>query len=283
MISELPNARRDVFDFEQVGVTGWSEEPAWNAPEKLKEQQREFGLHNVFLLQNNLVDAVRSGRGIGQATLQQQGRGGSFRFYTSNLLDHDDTLPYVQGDRVRFAYSSIFAPFIPLWWIGEEWNNPKARPGSPGMGQAMYFNPIDWKAKDVPANAKFFEDVKRYVRVRRSFPDIFQNFPENHRAANIVKVNARHDGISNGLQAYARFAGDRAVLVVPNDGSAAGGNFEVDLPYDVFGAGGDAFWQVTDLMTEQVIVRGRRAEMKVFRAQIPAHTLGIFLFGKTQN
>lgn len=46
VISEMPSTRRDVFDFEQVGVTGWTEVPDYAHPAHLAEQQRKFGSHS---------------------------------------------------------------------------------------------------------------------------------------------------------------------------------------------------------------------------------------------
>lgn len=73
------------------------------------------------------------------------------------MICHDDYTPIVCGDRLTLAYQAIFAPFIPIWWIGEEWNNPLnlLHPG------VMYFNKIDWDALEKPENRAFFEDVKR--------------------------------------------------------------------------------------------------------------------------
>ena len=94
IISEITNTRNDTFDFEQVGVTGWTEESDWAHPDNLKAQKKKFPAHNEYLLKSNIVDAIRTGAGIGKARLQQEGKGGEFRFYTSNLLDHDDSNPF---------------------------------------------------------------------------------------------------------------------------------------------------------------------------------------------
>lgn len=135
LLSEMPNTRRDVFDFAEGDVTGWTEDPDFLDEAHLKEQERKFACSNLaaggrmqdFLFRNNMVDMIRAGTGIGSGRMQQEGMGGTFRFYTNNLLCHDDTEPFARGNRVHFAYATIFAPFIPMWWIGEEWNNPKQR------------------------------------------------------------------------------------------------------------------------------------------------------------
>ena len=277
IVSECPSMRRDAFDFEQIGVHGWTEEPAWGNREKLKEQKGRFGLHNEYLFRGNIVDAVRTGVGIGKATLQAQGRGGMYRFYTSNLLCHDDAAPFVGGNRVRFAYGSVFAPFIPMWWIGEEWNNPRKFPPGPGQSGVMYFNIIDWPKRDSGEGRAFLEDVKKYIRIRRSYPEIFQHFPESTRNANIEKLSTTRDGSPNTLQAYGRHGSGKAVLVVPNYGGPGGGaSLEVTPDYEALGLGGAKRYRITDLMTEARITEDAEPG-KSFPVVIPSEHLGVYL------
>jgi len=278
IISEINNSRRDTFDFEQVGVNGWTENPDYGHPDKLKEQKQRFGTHADYLFHNNLVDVIRTGRGIGDAKMQQEGRGGTFRFYTSNLLNHDDHEPFVTGNRVRFAYASIFAPFIPLWWIGEEWNNPK-KP-LPKSGGVLYFNLIDWT--QLPLNQAFYEDAKKYIQIRRSYPEIFEYFPENARNANIAKLATTKNGAPNKLQAYARFAKGRAVLVVPNDESAGSAQFQIAPDYAALGLNPLSTYKIIDLMTGQVLApgAGQPSNPKSFTVKIEAKHLGIYFLEK---
>jgi 1,4-alpha-glucan branching enzyme len=266
IISEMTGERRDTFDFEQIGVHGWTEKPDWQNPEKLAQQKRTFGLHNEYLFHKNIVEVIKSGARIGDATLQQQGKGGTYRFYTSNLLCHDDSIPFVRGNRVRFGYSSILAPMIPLWFVGEEWNNPKT------IQNVMYFNVIDWSAMDQPANRAFYEDVKAMIRVRRSYPDLFENFPENHRDSNICKVAVRE----NLLQSYARYAKGRAVLVIPNSGPADT-VFDATIPFADMGLDAEATYQISDAITGDLVTRGRFAEDRPLKVATKKDHLSILL------
>ena len=230
IMAEINCERKDTFDFEENGVQGWPELPDYADKVHLLEQKKEYGNHNEFLLRSNIVDDVTTGRGIGKATLIQQGQGAMFRFYTSNLLNHDDSKTFVKGNRVRFGYTGIFAPFIPLWFMGEEFNNP-LNYGAYGKG-VLYFNTIDWDLCASGDTAAFYEDCKKYVAIRRTYPDIFQDFPDSTRQANIVKVDSTRAGAPNPLQAYARFAGGKAVLVVPNyQGDANSTAFDITPPF----------------------------------------------------
>lgn len=280
VISEIASSRRDVFDFEQVGVSGWTERSDYAHPEKLKEQKERFGPHSEAFFRNNIVDAIRTGYGIGEAALQQQGHGGDFRFYTFNLLDHDDHLPFAAGSRVRFAYSSIFAPFLPLWWIGEEWNNPALEARTAGV---MYFNSINWN--QLAVNRAFYEDTKRYIRIRRSYPEIFQCFPPSARDANITRLDTTRAGVPNPLQAYARFAGGRAILVVPNNESQGGAAIRVNPDYPACGLDPSLRYTITDLMTGQAIATtaGQASPDPGFTVNIAPGNLGIYLLDRAKN
>jgi 1,4-alpha-glucan branching enzyme len=280
IISELPEQRRDAFDFEQTGVTGWSEVPAWGDAPKLAAQQREFGRAGEYFLNHDIVEMIRSGRGIGSAERQQAGKGGEFRFYTSLLLCHDDDTPQAGGNRVRFAYGTIFAPFIPLWWIGEEWNNPKVIPAG-ASGAVMYFNRIDWSQLEVPTNRAFYEDVKRYIRIRRQFPRLFEYFPDNHRTANIAPVSTRVEGAPNRLAAYGRFRDRQAILVVPNYGYAKTETIEVLPNFDALQLGPAPRYKLTDLLTSREIGAGSAAELGRFTVTVAAEQLGVYLLERS--
>ncbi len=270
VICEMPGERRDAFDFEQIGVTGWTEEPDYAHPEKLQQQKERFGKPWEYLLRNNLVDAVKEGRGIGKATLQQRGNGGRYRYYTANLLCHDDAEPAAKGSRVSFAYATLFGPFIPMWWIGEEWNNPKKLLPDPSAGGVLYGNTIDWAAMKQPENAAFYEDIKRYLKIRWSYPQVFEHFPASLRDANLVKVDSSLDGAPNSLQAYARTAPGMAVVIVPNAGDA---NAKVRVSLDAAALGIPEALRVTDLLNGQPVLL---EEGKVFIADIQAQHLGVY-------
>jgi hypothetical protein len=278
IMSEINGTRRDTFDFEETAVTGWTERPDWVHPQKFQEQKLRFGEHNEYLFQHNIVDVVRSGRGIGDPDMQQQGLGGTFRFYTSNLLNHDDRAPFAAGNRVRFAYATIFAPFLPIWWMGEEWNNPLA--WLPNSGGVMYFNTIDWTK--IGANQEFYADVKKYLRIRRSYPEIFQSFSSSTRDANLAKLDTTRDGAPNNLQAYARFADGKAILIIPNYKSAGSARFQVNPDFAAFGLDPAWNYQITNLMTGEVVAVQTVPSLikEGFTAQIEPDHLGIYLLSK---
>ena len=150
------------------------------------------------------------------------------------------------------GYQALFAPFIPFWFIGEEWNNPT----NISTNGVLFFNEINWAAKEKPENAQFFEDVKRMIRIRRQYPELFEYFPENHRETNICAVKV--DG--NYLQCYARYAGGKGIIVVPNNNGEKAW-FKVYVPFEEMGIGSSEEYVVTDLFSGREMARGTREEV----------------------
>jgi len=276
LMAEMPAERRETFDLDQLGVNGWTEPPKYGDKEALAEQKERFGsMHDsTFFFRENIVEAIKTGTGIGRPQLQQKGQGGLYRFYSVSPLFHDGHRPFVRGNRVRFGYL-LFSPFIPIWWIGEEWNNPRDKE-VPG---AMYFNRIDWAAKDEPENRAFFGHVKRMIRVRRSYPEIFERFPPHNRDANIEKVATLRDGEPNPLQAYMRHDGDRAILVIPNYESPGDepSAFEVTVPWEAWGAGRSGTLRLVDLMEGRELSRVPAGQAERFTVEIEPEHLGVYL------
>jgi hypothetical protein len=281
VFSEMPSEPKGTFDFAQLGVNGWTELPAYGKPDVLKAQKEKFGgLHDSsFMFRSNLVDAIKTGMGIGRPPLQQKGDGGRFRFYAASPAFHDSKA-FVRGNIVRFGYLAL-SPFIPIWYIGEEWNNPIHMPRG---GDILYWNRIDWAAKSARENAAFFEEVKRVLRVRRQFPEIFEYFSESLRDANIEKVEVLRDGKPNLLQAYMRYAKDNAVLVVPNyEADQAVSEFKIEIPWKAWGVERSGTFQVTDLMTNRVLLREAAADLGSFDAVLPAGQLGVYLIERDEG
>lgn len=194
IMAECTSERDEAYDFDEQ-ITN--------------EDPERWHMHTMFTKRHNIVDAVKNGWGHGTIYAQENDRGGRARFYCLCLSCHDNPRPCIEQDRLIAGYGAVFGPYIPLWFIGDDWGNLL----KPGCG--MFNNYIDWSRLDLPENRAFYEDFKRMLRIRRQYPEIFTFFPEDHRNANIEKVTS-----DCPLQAYARYAGQRAVIVLPNDGTA---------------------------------------------------------------
>ncbi len=256
IIAEDGCMRKDNYDFEQDGVLnyiGWSRGEQYQNPK------------NFYIDEFDLVDSVKNGIIIGENSLQQRKRGGQFRFYTYCVSNHDYQYSIVNGNRLVLGYQAIMAPFIPLWYYGEEFNLRAEK-------QVFYFVPVDRSLLDDYDNGLFFEDIKKYIKIRRTYPEIFEYWPENHRDANICAVRA--DGLT--LQAYARYKGSRMILVVPNNEGKTQAA-AVYVPFDEASAGGYGSYTIRDLMTGAVIAEGTREEISSFNAVIEDRHIGVYL------
>ena len=196
IFSEDCNERLNTYDFEQFGVISFDN---W-------DHAQQFGKPvNFYLDKLNIVDSVKTGNGLGSLLSQVTGEGGNYRYYSYNLTNHDYARTIVNGNLLAMGYQAIFAPFIPIWWIGDEFNQR-------AEDITLYFNQPDWSLLDTPENRDFFEYVKKMIRIRRQYPQIFNYYPDCHRDTNICKVDS-----NSSLQAYARYMDGKAIMILPND------------------------------------------------------------------
>lgn len=229
IFSEDQNERLNTYDFEQYGVMQTLYE--WGVDKHVANPR------NHYLDKYNIVDSVKTGDGVGSRFSQIVGKGGTYRYYSFNTCCHDNGRTVVDDNLLAIGYQAILAPYIPVIWIGDEWGNI-----SHNGSNCMYFQPPCWEQLENEANRRFFETVKKYIEIRRSFPEIFAYFPQNHRESNICKVES-----SSELQAYARFAEGKAVLVIPNY-TAEKQRISFKIPFEECGIDKNKDYTVTDLI-----------------------------------
>ncbi len=252
--SELGNDRVGSYDFEQWGVN----------PQGFSTTFPFRG----FIEKYNIVDSIKTGSILGTDTDVATGEGGRNHYYTIQLTCHDSYNFAVRGNRVMMGYSALFTPFIPLWSIGEEFNNPFTVPG-----YTLFTNPTDLSYKDV--NRDFYEDVKKMFRIRWQYRDIFANNTESTiKDANICKVIV--DGAEE-VQPYARYADNRAIVVVPNMNTDKSTKFTVYTPFTDTNLQGYKSYKITDLLSDKVIAEGSAEKIAKFSVNIPYENQGIYL------
>lgn len=254
MFSECAEVRDGTFDFEEHSVANANDSANtfWNTAD--------------FYTENNIVDAVSNGTTLGTAELLAAGEGGKGRWYSSLISCHD-SVQYGSEQLVSIGYGAILAPFIPMWYIGEEWNNAVTT----SDGQQLYRNSVNWQMID--ANRAYYESVKKLIRIRRTYSAMFEASTPNHRASNICKVTT--DG---SLQAYARYSDGKAILVVANQGTAAQ-RFHIEVPYA--GAALEAGnYRIVDLIHDATVSAGESSTLASFDATVEAGEVGVYLVEK---
>lgn len=252
LIAEESSERGGAYDFEQDGITGWIN---WS-----RGQQYQYP-KAYFLEGWNIVDCVKSGELHGSAASQRDGTSGQDKYYTYCVSNHDFQRSLVNMNRLVMGYQAIFAPYIPLWYLGSEF-------GMRAENQVIYIVPVDWTLLEQEENRAFCEDIAAYLRIRRMYPDIFAHWPMNHRETNIRKVDADTE-----LPSYKRYTDDRSAVIVPNAGTSS-------RTYTVRINVTEAAFTLTDLLTGEAIPFLRDGDTVTFRADVEGGKIGVYLAEK---
>ncbi len=251
LIAEESSERGGAYDFEQDGVTGWI---GWSRGEQYQHPKA------YFLEGEDIVDCIKSGKLHGSAASQRDGTSGQDKYYTYCVSNHDFQRSLVNGNRLVMGYQAIFAPYIPLWYLGSEF-------GMRAENQVIYFVPVDWTLLEKEENRAFCRDIGKYLRIRRTYPDVFAVWSMNHRDANIRKVDANTE-----ITAYERYAGERRIVIVPNV-NTAGKTYTVKLD-------AEADTAMTDLLTGKTVAGTRENGVLTFEAEVEGEKIGIYLVEK---
>ena len=261
IMSEEGGERKNAFDCEQDGVLLYSAMTRG----QLYQNPVNFFVDGYL----DIVDASTKGDGLGGSSQQGNRRiKGTYRYYTNCITNHDYQARNVNGNRLKIGYAAIYAPYIPLWYMGDE------------FGVTMDYNAVLY---DISVNygavgtkddqTLFLEDVKQMIAIRRENPDLFAYWPLNHRETNIAEVKA--EGLSV-LQNYCRYADNRMVIVLGNNEPQNDGLCTVTIPFDKLDKSYDNY-KVTDLLTGQVIAVGRADIVNNFSAIVPYQYCGVYL------
>ncbi|MCQ2472399.1 MAG: alpha-amylase family glycosyl hydrolase [Clostridia bacterium] len=259
IICEDTCTRSGVYDFEQEGVFDYASIGRGD----LYENPVNFFGDGIL----NIVDCTKNGQAVGYSGWQKNPlKRGTGKYYTNCITNHDYQRRDVCGSRINIGYSAIFAPYIPLWYMGDEFNASNEH----GVLYDFY---VDYSEIENEENAAFLEDVKQMIKIRRTYSDIFEYFPTNHRNSNICKVKAENFGT---LQTYARYAGNKAVIIAANntDKTCVG---TIKIPFINAGINGYKSYKVTDLLTGEIIAEGTKRDVERFSAEIMDDNIGVFL------
>ncbi len=173
----------------------------------------------------------------------------------------------VTGSLLDLGYNALFSPYIPVVYMGEATNDRVDAAATAADPSLYYHGHLNLKALLNGENRAYYETVKKYISIRRTYTDIFESFADDHRNSNIAAVSV--SGLDS-YPAYVRYANSKAVVIVPND-TAADAAVEVSIP-DGIGLGSTV--TVTDLLTEETVSAGA---ISSFRTSVAAGSLGIYL------
>lgn len=194
--------REPVFDLEQDGVLDYA-----------AMTRGELYINPVapYLTTHDITDSVVSGDCIGVCPGRTDAADrGSARFYTHCVTNHDYQHRLVRGNRLVIGYQAVLAPFLPVWFCGDEM----------GMDEdncVIYFTLIEWNRLTENVSDRYFhEDLKAYLRIRRQYRDQIAYACLNHRETNILAVPLTDPtGAPAALRGYSRTDGSRTIYVLP--------------------------------------------------------------------
>ena len=260
IFSEHANKRDGTYDFEQFGVSDWRT-VSFNDHQDKKTN---------WLLNNNIVASIKQSKYVGANVEEIRNKSAYYRYFTYCVSCHDFKGTAVNKNMLTIAYQAIFAPFIPIWYIGEEF-------GWQGGGSLLY-QTMDWSQKESFANVLFMEELKQMIAIRRTYADVFSKFAENNREANIAAMQSTNLGT---IPAYARYTNERAVLIVPNSQKGLDSG-TVTIPFSSLGYSKSASYTVTNLLTGEVIASGTGAEIEKLTVSVEYQKLGVYALEKNK-
>lgn len=231
IISESVNDRNDCYATETVSIRSALSTEFYRDP------------INLFLDKYNIVDFIKNGNSDLNAS-------GAYKYYSYSLTNHDLKKQVIKGNKLAMGYQAIFSPFIPIIYLGEEWNNPHVSTNP--NDNSLYFNKIDWSALENSSNKAFYESVKQMIAIRRKYKDLFKTDAAPFTSSNIQKVSSNVSGTY--MTSYARCADNKAAIVVPNY-SDISNIIKLNINVDELGIKGNSF-VVKDAFHNTVIAKG---------------------------
>lgn len=204
VFSEINNMREFGYDFEQMGVIHYGDEVSIGF--QLVPQTRKNWFFEYDIVSSIKQGRIADGRRFTEKLKVGENFCNNFQYYSYCLSNHDTHSTFINRQIIPPVYQAILAPFIPIWYYGEEcgfideeevWLNSKR---------------INIKALlKCRKNKRFYEKFKRAVWIRRQYPELFEVYTPDIRQTNISGVS-----VPEGVLAYARFSNGRVALIVAN-------------------------------------------------------------------
>ncbi len=157
------------------------------------------------------------------------------------------------GNLTYFAYGMLLSPFIPVWYMGEEFNNECLMPnGLNGLKSCQNYTPADlfdrlyfvgmqWNGAVV--NKEFLEKVKKIIQIRKENIDIVSPPVSSLSQVSIVAV----DYSGTDLAPYVLFNNEKSIVVIGKK-NASSGSVTLDIPLSRINLGGGDTYSLTNLM-----------------------------------
>jgi hypothetical protein len=207
-------------------------------------------------------------------------------YYSNQLSCHDNgwntfpagVNPYVaEGSRYLFGYSFLFAPAIPVFMSGEEFNDdfkpiPRLAPDlfgkvPPGdKSRWLYGSWIQWDQLKQPDKKAMWDDVRHMLSIRKSESDVIQAFKLSDMNKKILPVEVLKRDRKLPVP-YLMWNNNKAILVAANPLTDKDIELTLNIPLEQAGLKQNKF-KVTNLWNEGKPVVLSKDELKQFRIKI---------------
>ncbi len=263
-IAESVNHRGSAYDMELYGVMNYRGYSATSHPiGEHQKNDKEFFTEEGY----QIVDAVKNGTLHGTPKQQEEGTGGQYKYYSYCFSNHDSYYFSFQSNLLDFAYQGLFSSYIPIWYLGDEFNSTPS-------GIRLYFDATKWCNLSTVEHSLFYEEVKEMLRIRRQYAYVLEETSPNHRNANICALETTGD---LDLQAYGRYADHTGILIVGNrnkDGSTV--STTITVPFETMGLSQYDRFTLTDLRSGDVLCHGTREQVEKFTVTLAYNELGLY-------
>lgn len=225
----------------------------------------------------DIVEAVKTGKNIGHSMLRGTGESGQYRHYTYQISSHD-CMYYHDATPAAWGYQFLYGSFIPLWYVGDEWNSNLAQ-GS------CYSAPIANFAEQIDATKEsraYYEEVKELIAYRWIYKDIINASTENHRDTNICTAKVKGTTL---VQGYARYKDNKGIIVVPNvnEGTDKAVEMTVAVPLKDMKLDNYKKYTLTNIRTGELIASGDASKVLSFKDKIEHNNLGLYLIEASEK
>ena len=223
---------------------------------------------DCFFNDIDIVKAITTGKEIGHRLQRATGESGQSKYYTYQVSSHD-CISYHQASPAAWAYQFLYGSFIPIFYIGEEWNAYR-EPSS------LYAATVNFNILNNPDNRAYYEMVKELIKYKWQYKHIINSWAENHRETNICTVKVTGTEI---IQGYARYKGKEGFIVIPNvnEKSDAAAKMTVAVPIKGMGLDNYETYTITNVRTGKVMAQGPASKVSSFTDTIEHNTCGLYL------
>ena len=192
-------------------------------------------------------------------------------YYSSCISSHDKHEYPSQGHLVYFGYGMMFQPFIPFWFMGNEFDVRKTVPYGNGsidvnnFFDIIYFSRINWD--DYNTNKNHFNEVRKMVYIRKKYNNLIG--PSTHRLKDKAMVKVGIIGNQTDLPAYGYYntGNEKVGIVVIGTKENSVDNTTIKIPLSEMNLEGYSSYEFHNLLDDtkeiKTPVDGTSDEFKV--------------------